>query len=161
MSSRPGIPSADQFDPLTDEQAARWSRFANWDEVNFITHLGMEVEEIRSDYARIRLPYRTELRNKEGFVHGGVLASLLDTVNIPAVSASQPRGTFILTITMNVQYLGAVADQDVIAEGWVTKRGRSVAFCESAASSVDGELVATAQTVFRVQPPRDSQRPSG
>ena len=52
-----------------------------------------KVEEIRQDYARMRLAYRPEFRQPAGVIHGGVIASMIDTVVVPAVGSGydEPR----------------------------------------------------------------------
>ncbi len=57
-----------------------------------------------------------------GIVHGGAIASLMDAVLVPAVgSVLGPKDRFS-TVDLHVQYIGAVKDEDIVAEGWVTKR---------------------------------------
>ncbi|MDP9336841.1 MAG: hypothetical protein M3Q30_26510 [Actinomycetota bacterium] len=63
---------SEQFPPLTPEREAIWSQFGKWDTVWFPQFLGIEVEELRQDYARMRLPYRPEFRQPDG---SGILAA--------------------------------------------------------------------------------------
>ena len=150
----PLAPHAHRFESLDDEAAAVWAKFGNWDEEYFATYIGLEVEEIRRDYARIRLPWRPFVAQAAGVAHGGAIASLIDTVVVPAVGAAYPPGTPMSTIALNVQYLGAVVDTDAVAEGWVERRGRSVVFCRAEVRIDEGELVATANAVYKVSRPR-------
>jgi hypothetical protein len=47
---------ADQFQPLTAEQSTFWQQFPRWEQdTNFAVYLGFVVEEIKLDYARMRL----------------------------------------------------------------------------------------------------------
>lgn len=141
------------FAPLDPEAERRWSRFARGDTVIYPNLLGLVVEEVRIDYCRMRLPFRTELLQGAGVVHGGAIASLLDAVLVPAVGSSLGRDDRYSTVDLHVQYLGAVRDDDVVAEGWVTRRGRQVVFCESAAIAVgSGRAVAKAIATYNVAP---------
>ena len=70
----------------------------------------------------MRLPYRPELDQPFGVVHGGAIASPIDTVVVPAVGAAYEAGWGYATLTMDIQYLGAVVREDAVAEGWVTQR---------------------------------------
>jgi acyl-coenzyme A thioesterase PaaI-like protein len=48
--------------------AERWARFPKgWDRILFPTLVGLELEEVRTDYARMRLPYRPELDRTHRF----------------------------------------------------------------------------------------------
>ena len=145
-------PDPEAFDPLPPDRARRWSRFADWDEVRFPQFVGLQVEEIRQGYARMRLPYRRELNQVAGFVHGGAIATLVDTVVVPAIGAAYERTPDMLTLNLEVQYLGAVREEDAVAEGWVTRRGRSVCFCQALVRTASGRPVATGSLVYKVEP---------
>jgi uncharacterized protein (TIGR00369 family) len=142
------------FEPLDDATAERWSRFARGDTVIFPSLLGLVVEEVRVDYCRMRMPFRTELLQGGGVVHGGAIASLLDAVLVPAVGSTLDRGARYSTVDLHVQYLGAVKGDDLVAEGWVTRRGRTVVFCESEARNVrTGAIVARGIATYNVAAP--------
>lgn len=144
---------AEQYEPLSDEAAARWAKFGRSDTVFYPMLIGLEVEETRVDYCRMRMPFKAELLHAGGVVHGGAIASLMDAVLVPAVgSVLGPKDRFS-TVDLHVQFIGAVKDEDVVAEGWVTKRGRSVVFCESeAVGATSGRLVARSVLTYNVSP---------
>jgi uncharacterized protein (TIGR00369 family) len=142
---------ADQFQPLTAEQSMFWQQFPRWEQdTNFAVYLGFVVEEIKLDYARMRLPARQEMNQPAGIMHGGAIASLIDTTVVPAVGGPVMSGSF-LTISMNVEYLSAVANEDAVCEGWITKRGRTIAFCRAEVrGATSGKLCATASLVYKI-----------
>jgi uncharacterized protein (TIGR00369 family) len=142
---------AEKFAALPDEVAARWLKFGSWDRAFFPTLLGMTVQEVRVDYCRMLMPYKPELDQPQGLVHGGAIASLLDCVVVPAVGAAYAREVRFSTVDMHVQYMSAAKQEDLVAEGWVTKRGRSVVFCESeATSAATGKVVARSVLTYNV-----------
>jgi acyl-coenzyme A thioesterase PaaI-like protein len=48
----------------------------------------------------------------------------------------------------------AIVDEDVVAEGWVVRRGRRVVFGQAEARAArSGRLVATAVLTYNVSPP--------
>ncbi|MBK9180421.1 MAG: PaaI family thioesterase [Acidimicrobiales bacterium] len=118
MASDPTAPNAHRFGPLPDARRAVWVGFARWERTYFPNFVGLVVEELRADYCRMRLPWRPELEQPAGFVHGGAIATLIDTVVVPAVGGAYDEHRRLLTLTMDVQYLGAVAGVDAVAEGW-------------------------------------------
>ncbi|MEZ5216804.1 MAG: PaaI family thioesterase [Ilumatobacteraceae bacterium] len=143
---------ADQFEELPPEQTERWLRLgANGNPDLFPAVLGFVYTEIRRDYARLELPFRPQLRQAAGVVHGGVIAALIDAVVVPAIGAvyeTQPR---FVTLDLSTQYLGAVVDEDMVAEGWVLRRGRSIVFCEAeVVAGGDRRLVARGQLTYKV-----------
>lgn len=147
-------PNADRFEPLPPAEAARWRLFpAPGNEVFFPRLVGLVLEEVRRDYARMRLPFRPELRQPAGMVHGGAIATLIDTVVVPAIGSAYAERRKLLTIAMSIQYVGGVASEDAVAEGWVERRGRSIVFCRVEVRTGAGVLAATASVVYRVGSP--------
>jgi uncharacterized protein (TIGR00369 family) len=144
---------ADRFAPLPPEKLEWWSGFVAGDSVVFPTFVGLVVEELRTDYARMRLPYRPELNQPAGVMHGGAIATLLDTVVVPAIGTAYDDRQRMLTVSMNVQYLGALVEEDAIGEGWVEQRGRSIVFCRAEVTGASsGRVCANATLVYKVSP---------
>ncbi len=145
---------ADQYEPLPADRIALWSRFGRWEERLFPNVVGLEFDEVRTDYARMHLPYRSELRQPAGVVHGGAIATLIDTVVVPAISSPYDGVPVMLTIDMQIRYLGAARETDLVAEGWVVKRGKSIVFCQAEVrSDPASELLAEGWLTYRVIPP--------
>lgn len=145
---------ADEFEPLPDDVLDRWSTFGRWpDRTYFPSLVGLQIEELKRDYCRMRLPYRPDLDQPHGVVHGGALATLIDTVVVPPIGSAYGPDTQYLTLTMNLSYLGAVREADVVAEGWVTRRGRSTVFCRAEATS-EGRRVVEGSLIYAVREPR-------
>ena len=146
------LPDPASFAPLSEERARLWAKFPSWDRVYFPSFMGLQVEELRADYTRMRLPYRPELDQPAGVIHGGALATLIDTVVVPSVGAGYDAVPLMLTLSMNIQYLGAIREEDAVAQGWVVRRGRSVVFCEAIVLSASGVPAATGSLVYSVRP---------
>ncbi|MEY3093462.1 MAG: hypothetical protein RIU67_2245 [Actinomycetota bacterium] len=150
MSSR-----AERFEELDDESKARWAKFGRGERIYFIQHVGIEVEEVRFDYCRMRLPFRPELEQPMGVVHGGAIATLLDVVVVPAIGSRYGADVGYSTVDMHVQYLSALVKEDAVAEGWIVKRGRSVVFCEAEIiGATSGKLIARSVLTYNVSPAR-------
>lgn len=148
---------AHRFEPLPDDVLARWETFGRWPERTYFPALvGLEIEEMRTDYCRMRLPYRPELDQPAGVVHGGALATLADTVVVPAIGSAYGPEVQYMTVTMTINYQGAVVGGDTVAEGWVTRRGRTMAFCRAEATS-GGKPVFEASLVYAIRDPGRTQ----
>jgi uncharacterized protein (TIGR00369 family) len=141
---------SEQFSPLPPERAATWARFGKWDTVWYPQFLGIDVEELRRDYARMRLAYRPEFRQPAGVVHGGVIASMIDTVVVPAIGSGYDEPRQLFTIDIQLRFLAPIIDDDLVAEGWVTQRGRQIVFCDAEVRSGAGTLAATATLTYKV-----------
>ncbi|MEV0252226.1 PaaI family thioesterase [Nocardia sp. NPDC050712] len=147
---------ADLHEMLPGNQETHWKEFFNQDSAQFFPQfVGLIAEEVRLDYARMRLPYRPLLDQPAGVVHGGAIATLIDTVVVPAVASRYDAVPTMFTVDMQIRYLGAAREQDLIAEGWITKRGKSTVFCQAEVRTAgDDEVVAEGWHVYRVMPPR-------
>lgn len=144
---------AHDFEPHPPEVSQRWAKFGRWeDRVLFPSLVGLRVEEVRQDYCRMRLPYRGELNQPHGVVHGGAIATLIDSVVVPAIGSAYGPDVQYVTVNMNINYIGAVVETDAVAEGWVTRRGRTTAFCRVEVTAGD-RLVAEASLVYAIRAP--------
>jgi uncharacterized protein (TIGR00369 family) len=61
---------------------------------------GIEVEELRVDYARMTMPFRESNLQPPGLVHGGAIATLIDTVVVPTIGIGLPEGSLSSTIEL-------------------------------------------------------------
>ena len=141
---------SEQFPPMAPNRLAIWSRFGKWDTVWFPSFLGIELEEVRQDYARMRLPFRPEFRQPAGVVHGGVIASMVDTVVVPVVGGGYDEPRQLFTIDFQLRFLAPIIHDDLVAEGWVTRRGRQIVYCDAEVKSGAGVLAATATLTYKV-----------
>jgi uncharacterized protein (TIGR00369 family) len=108
-----------------------------------VTFLGLQVDAVRADFCRMRLPFRPELCQAQGVVHGGFIAALIDSAGIHAVlwqaDAAVTRGG---TTNLTVSYLAAARAVDLTAEARVLRRGRNVVFVEVDVAAPDGTRIA-------------------
>jgi uncharacterized protein (TIGR00369 family) len=86
--------------------------------------------------------------NPLGTVHGGVLATLLDTATGCAVHSTLPAGYGYTSIDLNTKFLKpvTVASGPLRCVGTVVSKGRRTALAEARLTDAAGRLVATAQS---------------
>lgn len=153
----PTITRAEQYEQLDPATTERWLTFGQEKEHGrgfFAQHIGLVVEEVRRDYCRMRMVFRPELMQGGGVMHGGAIASLLDSVLVPAIGATLPEGSRYATVDLHVQFMEALLEDDAVAEGWVTRRGRRVVFGQAEARAAStGRLIATSVLTYNVSPP--------
>ena len=96
----------------------------------FSVLLGTDIEEWGDDRAVLSLVVRDEHRQQNGFVHGGVLAYLVD--NAVTFAAATVLGVQVLTAGFTVEYLRPARGPVLLATATVSgsTRGRAVARCE-------------------------------
>jgi len=113
--------------------------------------VGLTVEEVRSGYCRMRMPFRPELEQPMGIVHGGAIATLLDAVVVPAIGSAYPASTGFSTVDLSIQYHSALRSEDAVAHGWVVRRGKRIVFCEAEArGATSGKTIAKAMLTYSV-----------
>lgn len=146
---------ADEFDLLPPSVLRRWSSFlgAEGDQRWFPNVLGIEVDELRRDYARLRMPWRNDLNQSGGLMHAGAIATLVDTAVVPAIGTAYADDRPFSTIQMSVRYTQPVRKEDLVAEGWVVRRGKRVVFCEVEVRTASGVTVATGDLIYIVGSP--------
>ena len=146
---------AEAFELLPPHRVARWKRVGQGPTTHFAELLGLIVEDVRVDYCRMRLPWRTEIAQPFGVAHGGALASLIDAVVVPAIGGGYEEPVGFATIDLSVQYLGALRDEDAVAEGWVVQRGSSIAFSEAEVRGATSDrLVAKGLLTYKISRPK-------
>jgi len=118
----------------------------------FVLHLGMRLESIEPDRARLVLPYRDELATIGDVIHGGALSGLVDTAAMAASwsahDVSGPlRGT---TVGLSVDFVAAARGRQVTADARVIRRGKSLCFCDVDVTDADGALVVKAIVTYKL-----------
>jgi uncharacterized protein (TIGR00369 family) len=86
--------------------------------------------------------------NPIGMVHGGVIATLLDTVVGCAVQSTLPAERAYTTLSLNVSYIRAItlATGEVTATGTIVHGGRTTAIAHGEIRDASGRLLASAET---------------
>lgn len=124
----------------------------------FWRHLGIEVQDARPGWARLRLVVREELRNSPGApLHGGVYSALVDAAVGAALGTlveASAGGVDQTTLDLNVTFIAAARGAEVFAEGQILRRGRTIAFGEARVTDADGTLLAVGRATYMILGPR-------
>jgi uncharacterized protein (TIGR00369 family) len=110
--------------------------------------LGMRFDEVEPGRIVISLQTRPDFANPVGTVHGGIAATLLDSVMGCAVHTTLAAGVGYTTLELKVNYIRAARTDGATlrAEGTVVHVGRRVATAEGKVTDDHGKLVAHATT---------------
>ncbi len=146
--------------PPDDEMNAQIRAFFN-EAIPFNRFLGMELLDLGSGVARMRLPFRPELVGDpfRPALHGGVIATLLDATGGAAVWSTLGLSDRVSTIDIRVDYLRPARLEDLVAEGVVRRVGNRVGVASIRAfhPSLPDETVAEAMGVFSVRREADAR----
>ncbi len=105
--------------------------------------LGASLEELEQYYATLKMPYRPELTNGSGTIHGGILATLADTAVAFALSTSFDGKMGFATSDMTIHFLRR-ARTDVWARARIVKKGQRVNVGDVEIVDAGGHAVARA-----------------
>jgi uncharacterized protein (TIGR00369 family) len=121
-----------------------------------VMHLmGASLTLVEPGAVEIELPYRADLTQQHGFIHAGIIASVLDSACGYAAFSLMPADAAVLSIEFKVNLLAPAKGELIRARADVKRAGRNVTVCVADAWSVDAEqskVVATMlATMMRVQ----------
>ncbi|NGY06613.1 PaaI family thioesterase [Solimonas terrae] len=96
---------------------------------------GMRVEELRSGYARIRLPFDGAMIRPGNVLSGPTLFTAADSAMYALVLGHLGAQLMAVTSDMNLRFLAKAAPGDVIGEASFLKLGRRLAVMEAKIST--------------------------
>lgn len=99
--------------------------------ISFLQYIGAELVELAEGRAQIEIQKKDELLQANGFFHGGLLATLLDSASCNAASTLLPHGYHVVTVEMKVNYMRPATDDRLIVKGRVLSKGKNIIVCES------------------------------
>lgn len=117
-------------------------------EVPYIKLLGMELLELKSGEAVLRLKMRDELRQPHGVLHGGATASLIDTATAFAVISVLEKEEKATTVDLTVHYLRPVSEGEIICTAKIVRGGRRLLTVSAEVTTNAGKMIATALSTY-------------
>ncbi len=96
----------------------------------FTRLLGAELVGLTHGRARLRLERRADLLQQHGFLHGGVVAYLVDNSATIAAATVMPEGADVLTAEYKLNLLRPAAERHLLAEAVVVRPGRRLVVVE-------------------------------
>jgi uncharacterized protein (TIGR00369 family) len=113
--------------------------------------LGLEMVRVAPGEVVVRMPFRADLLAGDdaagAYVHGGAIASLIDTAGDFAIIAAV--GYDVPTIDLRVDYLRPVTAGALTATARAIKAGRSVGVADVEVVGEDGKAIAVGRGVFK------------
>lgn len=110
--------------------------------------LGLELGEMRRGQATIKLSVRDELKQNQGVVHGGAVASLIDTAAAFAVVTELEAGERVTTTDLTIHYLRPVSSGRLSATARIVRGGRRLFVLSVEVMNDQQTLLATAVTSY-------------
>jgi acyl-CoA thioesterase len=104
--------------------------------------LGIELDLVEPGRARLSLQVRQELLQLQGIMHGGAIATLIDTAVAFAIVGASKADDRFTTVEMKVNYLSAILDGRVTAEARLIRDGRRIIVADCDVFDTHGKLAA-------------------
>ena len=107
----------------------------------FPKHMGMELVDLALDRATVTLELANDHMQAFGIVHGGVLATLIDTATFWAVFLRLPDACGLVNIDLKLNYLIPAMSGKLTTEGRAIRSGRTISYAEAKVLDESGELL--------------------
>lgn len=128
---------------------------ASFDQQTVMAVIGASLRSAAPGAVEIELPYRRDLCQQDGFLHAGIVTTIVDSACGYAAYTLMPDGARVLSVEFKINFLAPAVGDRFIARGTVARAGRTVTVCtgEVAAVSQDSEravalMQATMMAVF-------------
>jgi uncharacterized protein (TIGR00369 family) len=115
--------------------------------------IGASLTRVEPGEVEIALPYREDLTQQKGFIHGGILGMIADTACGYAAFSLMPAGGSLVTVEYKMNIL-APGRGALVARAKVIRPGRTLTVARGEVYAEDGSHVATMLQTLMALPGR-------
>jgi len=133
----------------------------------FFRLIGLEILHVEPGRSRTRITHREDLTQPAGIMHGGVIATIIDTGIAHALLMTdrflelrQERGALV-SVDLRVKFLRPVSEGAIECEATVVKLGRSVIHAEAVVTDERGKEIARGDATYMAVPGSRLERRGG
>jgi uncharacterized protein (TIGR00369 family) len=113
--------------------------------------IGASLTLVEPGQVEVALPYRDDLTQQKGFIHGGIIGMIADTACGYAAYSLMPADCSLVTVEYKINIL-APARASLVARGEVLRAGRTLTVTRGEVYSEDGKHVASMQQTLMTLP---------
>lgn len=118
----------------------------------FPNHMAMELTEMAFDSATVELELGNIHLQPFGLVHGGVIATLIDTATFWSVFMRIPEDAGLVNIDLKLNYLQPATTGYLSAEGHSIRAGKSICYSEAMVRDDSDQLIAHGTSTLMILP---------
>jgi uncharacterized protein (TIGR00369 family) len=122
-------PADPDFEPRVRESFARQ---------RVMMTIGARLGKVAPGAIEIELPFRSDLTQQHGFLHGGIVTTIADSACGYAALSLMPPAAAVLTVEYKVNLLAPARGERFVARGRVLRPGRTLTVCEAEVVALDG-----------------------
>jgi len=134
----------DEFQPRDPHFAVRVKE--NFEQQKVMQLIGAKLGRVEPGLVEILLPFRDDLTQQNGFLHAGIITTIVDSACGYAAHTLMPAGADVLSVEFKVNMLRPARGDRFIADARVIKAGRTLTVVRGDVYAQTGEvskLVAT------------------
>jgi 1,4-dihydroxy-2-naphthoyl-CoA hydrolase len=136
------------------------SLFANYK--GFDALYGLEILDYSDESVRAQVPVQDKLRQPFGLVHGGVMASIAETLaSVGTAVAVVPEGNAAMGLSNQTSFVRPIADGTIHAVATRRHRGRTTWIWDVEISDDAGRPCALSRVTIAVRPMPSGSKPPG
>jgi uncharacterized protein (TIGR00369 family) len=109
--------------------------------------LGVEITRLAPGEIELAMPYEAAFTQQHGFIHAGIMATVLDSACGYAAFSLMPTDAAVLTVEFKTNLLAPAKGERFLFRAHVLKPGRTLTVCDGQAFALenlaDERLVAT------------------
>lgn len=124
-------------------------------EGTYLEFLGFRLIDWKEGFAKLEMPVRGEHRNTVGYLHGGVISSLLDIAGAVAGSYGNAKDSVSITVNLNVNFMAPHQADTVVAEGELIRTTSSLFFAQAKLYDPERNLLCASATGTYKKKPRE------
>ncbi|CAM9930003.1 unnamed protein product [Phaeothamnion confervicola] len=117
-------PAAARFQPQDPGYAARCRD--SFSRQKAMALIGGAMGAMEPGYCEILLPFRGDLTQQKGFVHGGIIGMIADSACGYAAFSLMPADCSLVTVEYKINILAPAVGERLVARGEVMRPGRTL-----------------------------------
>lgn len=101
--------------------------------------IGASVLSVAPGAVEIELPFRADLCQQDGFLHAGIVTTIVDSACGYAAYTLMPQDARVLSVEFKINFLAPAVGDRFIARGRVARAGRTITVCTGEVVALTGD----------------------
>jgi uncharacterized protein (TIGR00369 family) len=101
--------------------------------------IGAVLTSVEPGAVEIEMPYREDLTQQHGFIHAGIVSTVLDTACGYAAFSLMPEDAAVLTIEFKVNLLAPAQGEMLKVRAEVKRAGKNITVCSADAWAIEAK----------------------